>query len=221
VRRSRATAALLGVACAGLVAVAAVAVDEVKEVVKAHRLEIIDDGGKVCAALSAEDGTGKITLFSHDRPVVLLGAEQANGVWTGTVTTMGAGDQSVVVSVVEPGQPVRLVKVTDLAADPKIVDTNRRAVKLKEAIDHFKRDFHRLPASLDDLLVPTEQNANEAYVVDKDALLDAWGTTFAYTLKPNDTYELVSLGEDGTVGGEGLAKDIPIQPRETTMVIPR
>ena len=112
---------------------------------------------------------------------------------------------------------MRVVRVVDLTADPQVVDTNRRAAKLKEQIDHFKRDFQQLPSTLDDLLVPAEANANQPYVVDQDALADAWGNTFVFTLKPNGAYELVSLGSDGNVGGTGLAKDIPIEPRETSM----
>ena len=102
VRRSRATAALLAVASAGLLTVAASSVDDTKEVVRTHRLEVVDDSGAICAALDAEGGTGHITLFSHSRPVVMLGAEQTNGVWTGTVTTLGADDQSVVVTSSRP-----------------------------------------------------------------------------------------------------------------------
>jgi DNA-binding transcriptional regulator/RsmH inhibitor MraZ len=68
--------------------------------------------------------------------------------------------------------------------------------KVIAAIDQFKADHGALPSTLADL---------PAGVVTKDA----WGNDLVYTVPGSgNDYDLISLGSNGVVGGEGTAADI-------------
>jgi len=206
--RSRSLAVLAAAVSVGIVAGAALP-DDVKDTVRAHRVEIVGDNGETCATLSSQDGAGHLTLLRDKKPVVTLGAEQVGDKWAGTVSTASTDDRNVVLGVVtEGGEPVRIVEVTSSSTDPKVLDTQKRMLALRDEVDMFKRHFGKLPPALDTLTRPTEENMNKPYIENPDALNDAWGSPFKFQLGPNNTFELVSYGADGSPGGLGEDADI-------------
>jgi hypothetical protein len=207
-RRSRSLSLVAAAAVIGVVAGAALP-DEVKDTVRAHRVEIVGDNGETCATLSSQDGAGHLTLLRDKRPMVTLGAEQVGNKWAGCVSTLSADDRSVELGVVaEGGEPVRIVELRESSGDPKVVDTQKRMLVLRDQVDGFKRQFGRLPPALDTLTRPTEENQNKPYIENPEALNDGWGQPFKYQLGPNNTFEIVSYGSDGAPGGTGDAEDI-------------
>jgi general secretion pathway protein G len=65
----------------------------------------------------------------------------------------------------------------------------------------------RLPASLQDLVTPDEHG--HTYLKDLTSIPpDRWGNPYVYEPQPDATYRVISYGEDGQPGGEGLSADI-------------
>ena len=83
-------------------------------------------------------------------------------------------------------------------------------VVLQAGIDSYALDVGQLPDSLEELV---EQPGNADFwggpYIKRQMLKDAWGNDWIYT-RPGEhgVYDLVSLGEDGSPGGEGRASDI-------------
>ena len=81
---------------------------------------------------------------------------------------------------------------------------------LQAGIDSYALDVGQLPESLNELV---EQPGNAEFwggpYVKRQTLKDPWGNDWVYR-RPGEhgVYDLVSLGEDGSPGGEGNASDI-------------
>lgn len=86
--------------------------------------------------------------------------------------------------------------------------------QIEAGLDLFKLDLGRYPSDAEglDALIQQPANAdrwNGPYVRKAASLVDPWGETFQYRLDPGGKqFELVSLGADKTLGGEGDAADI-------------
>ena len=96
-----------------------------------------------------------------------------------------------------------------------------RLLDIKLSLAGFKLKFDRYPTTSEGLAAlvspPSLPNGRiPAPLVDNpDLFLDPWGTPFAYFSPSRDgqePYEVVSYGDDGEVGGDGLAADISTQP---------
>lgn len=79
---------------------------------------------------------------------------------------------------------------------------------LKAAVQTYRLHNFRLPDSLNVLLEPNENNADEAYLESTDSLFDPWGNEFLYIVESSKSFEIKSLGSDNVEGGEGDARDI-------------
>lgn len=66
------------------------------------------------------------------------------------------------------------------------------------AIEQFRQEEGRLPATL------TELNGSD----DTSEMLDHWGRPYHYVPRDDGTFELMSLGEDGAVGGVLWDRDL-------------
>jgi len=92
--------------------------------------------------------------------------------------------------------------------EAEVAGTKIRMRNLRGAIARYRRHHETLPAEIDELTVPSEQNFNESYVSALAELLDAWDNPLRYRRTSEDTYTLTSYGADGEPGGEGVDADI-------------
>lgn len=93
-----------------------------------------------------------------------------------------------------------------LYPEARVRSTRQRLFTLSRAIDHYRDRSGFLPEKLADIL----PEKDDRYFVFPDEMLDAWGRPFHYhvTHAANDTYELLSLGEDGKTGGISFDRDL-------------
>lgn len=82
------------------------------------------------------------------------------------------------------------------------------------AVDHFRRDHHRVPTQEEGLAGLTPQ-----YVA--AIPLDPWGREFVYRAQGGEWADIVSLGADGQPGGDGVAADISARYSSPGTTTPR
>jgi general secretion pathway protein G len=90
----------------------------------------------------------------------------------------------------------------------KINESKIKIGQLNNAITTYQMDCGRVPSALEGLVKKDEcRNWNpEGYAKAKD-LKDGWGQDFVYESK-GQSFTIISLGRDGTEGGEGYDADI-------------
>lgn len=104
---------------------------------------------------------------------------------------------------------------------PKIFEQSKRAeaaqakIKLQNLagqIEMYKLEVGKYPGSLQDLMKApggTENKWNGPYVKNPEELKDAWGNDYKYSVPgQGKAFDLVSLGADGQVGGDGENRDL-------------
>ena len=94
-----------------------------------------------------------------------------------------------------------------------ITATRARMDNVRKALEFYRLDQRKYPTSADGLKILTQVPANrsDSYIEDEQ-LKDAWGNPFQYQIpgKNGKAFDLVSLGEDGTPGGEKEFADLSI-----------
>ena len=81
---------------------------------------------------------------------------------------------------------------------------------LQQSVDAFALDVGRLPDSLQELVEqPADADFWSGPYVKRQTLKDPWGNEWQYR-KPGEhgAFDLLSLGEDNSPGGEGTSSDI-------------
>lgn len=96
---------------------------------------------------------------------------------------------------------------------PKLTKSQQVVAKanietLSAEIKAYRINNFRIPDSLEVLLEPDPNNADEPYLENSDALLDPWGNEYVYIVESKSKYEIKSLGADGMEGGDGQDRDI-------------
>lgn len=99
---------------------------------------------------------------------------------------------------------------------PEVRETRDTMILLDKAIKQYKTDVGKYPKTLNLLVEKPDAKAPEAkkwkgpYLKEKDIPKDAWGHDFTYNVpgKLGLAYDIISLGEDGKVGGKNDAQDI-------------
>jgi len=104
---------------------------------------------------------------------------------------------------------------------PKIFEQSKRAeaaqakIKLQNLagqIEMYKLEVGKYPGSLQDLIKApggTENKWNGPYVKNPDELKDAWDHDYKYAVPgTGKAFDLISLGADGQVGGDGENRDL-------------
>jgi len=104
---------------------------------------------------------------------------------------------------------------------PKIFEQSKRAeaaqakIKLQNLagqIEMYKLEVGKYPGSLQFFMKEpgvTENKWNGPYVKNPDELKDAWGNDYKYAVPgQGKAFDLVSLGADGQVGGDGENRDL-------------
>jgi general secretion pathway protein G len=94
--------------------------------------------------------------------------------------------------------------------DSSKIKTAETQLKLLEtALDTYRLDVGKHPASLDELIKGTAKNWDGPYLP-KEVPLDPWGNPYVYVVPGPDgkAFDLRSYGKDGKSGGEGDDADL-------------
>ena len=101
-------------------------------------------------------------------------------------------------------------KIFEQMGRAKSQEQRIRTQSLVGQIEMYRLEVGKYPGSLQDLLRQPSgvDKWNGPYIKEPD-LKDAWGNDYRYQVPgANKPFDLVSLGADGQVGGEGENKDI-------------
>ena len=100
-------------------------------------------------------------------------------------------------------------KIFEKMGQAKSAEQRIRTQSLVGNIELFKLEMGKYPENLGALVRnPGSDKWNGPYAKDTD-LKDAWGNDYRYTVPgQGKAYDLVSLGADGAIGGEGENKDV-------------
>lgn len=83
--------------------------------------------------------------------------------------------------------------------------------KVKNAIGQYQLMYNQVPPDLRSLTTCPDKGTACVPVTDEDALKDAWGTPFTYSVESGGrAYRLKSLGADRKDGGSGVEGDMEI-----------
>ena len=100
--------------------------------------------------------------------------------------------------------------------DKSKVKTAQAQMKgFEEALDQYRLDVGRYPSTEDGLKALMQAPPNTAHwqgpYLMKPPPADPWGNAYVYRSPGSNgaDYDLLSYGQDGKPGGEGLAADIP------------
>lgn len=88
---------------------------------------------------------------------------------------------------------------------------------VKQALDGYRLQFGRYPASIDDLVRPPAEVKSSGQLftpfINEEGLKDVWQAPFIYKPESNGrAYTLSTLGADGVAGGEGADQDVTTRP---------
>ena len=100
-------------------------------------------------------------------------------------------------------------KIFEKMGQAKFAEQRIRTQTLVGNIEMFRLEVGKYPENLGALVRnPGSDKWNGPYAKDAD-LKDAWGNDYRYTVPgQGKAYDLLSLGADGQVGGEGENKDV-------------
>ena len=100
-------------------------------------------------------------------------------------------------------------KIFEQMGRAKSSEAKVRIQQLVGQIEIYKLEVGKYPENLVALVRnPGSDKWNGPYAKDTD-LKDAWGNDYRYTVPgQGKAYDLVSLGADGAIGGEGENKDV-------------
>lgn len=123
---------------------------------------------------------------------------------------LDAQDVVLFEGVKPPGAGDAAKDEADKTDQEKVESSKRRARFLAMAVERYHAKQGKLPSDLAELIAGSE--ARIAGLL-KSSTTDAWGHPLTYTLIPGagdtpDKFDIVSLGADGKVGGEGPAADL-------------
>lgn len=108
---------------------------------------------------------------------------------------------------------VAAVVVTNLGgrtSDAAVRLTKVDLARLKAQVELFKADHRRYPERLEDLVVrPAWIDAKDWHEYREEPPLDGWKRPYAYRVPgTRGRFDIVSWGEDGREGGEGVDADL-------------
>lgn len=106
-------------------------------------------------------------------------------------------------------------KIFSTAGKAKAKMTNLQLEALKQKVNEYRLMYNDLPSGLEDLTTCNQTTGPGCIPLldqNDDALTDAWGNEFQYQrLGNNRRYKIMSLGEDGASGGDGVNFDFFIE----------
>ena len=105
----------------------------------------------------------------------------------------------LVIAILATLATVVVVNVAGVGADAKVNATRTSIGAIGNAIQTYEIKMGRFPNSLDDLTVETESSAA---LLQKDSLVDTFGTPFQYKKLTKFSYEIRSAGPDAQFNTE-------------------
>jgi len=103
-------------------------------------------------------------------------------------------------------------KIYEQANKAKANEAKIRLQNLAGQIEMYKLEVGKYPGTLQDLMKApggTENKWNGPYVKNPDDLKDAWSNEYKYSVPgTGKAFDLISLGADGQVGGDGDNRDL-------------
>jgi general secretion pathway protein G len=106
-----------------------------------------------------------------------------------------------------------LASITSVAVLNKLkaakIETTKMSMRgIKHGIQTYYMRKNRVPSELKDLCGPDGDEERDLEM--EEPPTDGWGNEFVYAPRDKKNYDLMSLGSDGTEGGDGDAKDITL-----------
>jgi len=103
-------------------------------------------------------------------------------------------------------------KIYEQANKAKANEAKIRLQNLAGQIEMYKLEVGKYPGTFQDLMKApggTENKWNGPYVKNSDDLKDAWSNEYKYSVPgTGKAFDLISLGADGQVGGDGENRDL-------------
>lgn len=117
---------------------------------------------------------------------------------------------SLAVMIVSIFSRLGLIETGNQAELAKVNAAQIGVLELSIAIDKFHLDTGRRPRELQELVEEPENVSNwKGPYVDQSTLIDPWDNPYQYrSLGHQHSYDIVSLGADGTAGGTGVDRDV-------------
>ena len=122
-------------------------------------------------------------------------------------------EMMVVIVIIGVLAAVMITQISGRAAKAKAEATKATIVQVANALDMFKLNHNVYPVTLEELVyMPSSINASDwppgGYL--KRLPLDGWKNEFVFVIAgtAGQPFDIISYGEDGRQGGEGLAEDI-------------
>ena len=122
-------------------------------------------------------------------------------------------EMMVVIVIIGVLAAVMITQISGRADKAKAEATKVAIVQVANALDMFKLNHNVYPRTLDDLVyMPAYVDSRDwppgGYL--KRAPLDGWKNEFMFVIPgtAGQPFDIISYGEDGQQGGEGLAEDI-------------
>ena len=122
-------------------------------------------------------------------------------------------EMMVVIVIIGVLAAVMIKQISGRADKAKAAATRVMIKNVGDALDLFKLDHNVYPESLDDVVyMPSYVNSRDwppgGYL--KKAPRDGWSNEFIFRIPgtAGQPFDIISYGEDGRQGGEGLAEDI-------------
>jgi general secretion pathway protein G len=122
-------------------------------------------------------------------------------------------EMMVVIVIIGLVAAVAVVVLTGRAEKAKVETTKALIEQISQQIEQFKLNHNRYPDKLEDLLrkpadIDPKQWPPGGYL--KKEPKDGWGRDFIYRVPGTNgmPYDVISLGDDGREGGDGVAADL-------------
>ncbi len=102
-----------------------------------------------------------------------------------------------------------VVNVTGYISQGRIERTKMDIATLKNAVELFYLQRHRYPTNEEGLEILTRRTATHPSGIISELPADSWGRSYVYVCPgEHGAFDIMSLGRDGTRGGEGEDEDI-------------
>jgi len=108
-------------------------------------------------------------------------------------------------------KPGALQSVDNATDDDRATITTARIRLLATVIEKNRSKDKKLPESLDALAASA---TNQVKRLIESCRVDGWGHPLTYTISPAGTFDLVSLGADAAIGGEGVHADLKLSDQK-------
>jgi general secretion pathway protein G len=114
----------------------------------------------------------------------------------------------VVITILGLLASITSVAVLNKLKTAKIESTKGSMRAIKHGIQMFYMRKNRIPSELKELCGPEGDEERDLEM--EEPPTDGWGAEFVYSPRDKKNYDLMSLGSDGTEGGDGDAADITL-----------